>query len=65
MTTKLAIDGMHCDGCVRRVKKILERAGAKNVTEVTIGSATLDASAEEVGALVEQLGKEGYPARVA
>ena len=34
MSVELSIQGMHCDGCVRRVKKILERAGTPACAEV-------------------------------
>ena len=38
-TIRLRVDGMHCDGCVRRVRKLLEMAGAREVNSVEIGSA--------------------------
>lgn len=38
---RLRIEGMHCDGCVRRVHKLLEMAGAREVQSVEIGSAEL------------------------
>lgn len=37
----LEIDGMMCDGCVRRVEKLLARSAASKVEQVTIGSAVV------------------------
>lgn len=60
MSTKLAIQGMHCDGCVRRVRKILERAGVP-ATEVVVGSATVEAPPAELAKAIASLASEGYP----
>ena len=59
MSVELSIQGMHCDGCVRRVKKILERAGTP-VTDVSIGSAKLDGSAEDAQKAAAALVEAGY-----
>lgn len=64
MTTKLTIEGMHCDACVRRVRKVLESAGAKPVGDVTIGAATLEGSAEDAAAVVAKLTQAGYPTQI-
>lgn len=61
MSTKLAIQGMHCDGCVRRVRKILERAGVV-ASEVVVGSATVEAPPAELAKAIATLASEGYPA---
>lgn len=42
----LRIEGMHCDSCVRRVRKLLEMAGASEVHQVEIGSADFSVGAE-------------------
>jgi copper chaperone len=60
---KLAIEGMHCGACVRRVKQALEGAGAAS-PEVRIGEAEVHAPAEQAAALVAAVEKAGYPARV-
>jgi copper chaperone CopZ len=52
---------MHCDGCVRRVRKILERAGVA-ATEVVVGSATVEAPPAELAKAIATLASEGYPA---
>jgi copper chaperone len=56
----MAIEGMHCDGCVRRVTRALERIPGAEVIEVRIGAARLrtDDSAQAVAALA----KAGYTA---
>lgn len=64
MSTKLAIQGMHCDGCVRRVRKILERAGV-TATEVAVGSATVEAPPAELAKVIASLASEGYPTTTA
>jgi copper chaperone CopZ len=56
----IEIDGMHCGGCVKRVRATLEKAGAK-IDSVEIGKATVEGDA---AAIVAALEKAGYPARV-
>lgn len=60
----IAIDGMHCGACVRRVKAALDKTPGVVVESVEVGRARgkLDgASAEAVAAAVTAA---GYPARV-
>jgi Cu+-exporting ATPase len=59
----LAIDGMHCAGCVRRVQGALEKIPGVVVDEVVVGRAkgTFDADATE---LAQAVTKAGYAARV-
>lgn len=64
MATELILEGMHCDGCVRRVKKVLEQSGVV-ATSVTVGHATLEVAPESAPAVLEKLTAAGYPARVA
>lgn len=40
----LKIDGMHCDGCVRRVRKLLEQTGATEIHDVEVGRAEISVS---------------------
>ncbi|MEP7352517.1 MAG: heavy-metal-associated domain-containing protein [Acidobacteriota bacterium] len=60
---QLTIDGMHCDACVRRVRKALENLGDVPVEEVTVGSATVDATSEQVPAVLAAIQKAGYTAK--
>ncbi|MFT4111765.1 heavy-metal-associated domain-containing protein [Silvibacterium sp.] len=65
-TVKLAIEGMHCGACVRRVTQALEGVVGAKVKSVEVGSAEVVLSAgatpEEAAAAVNQI---GFPARVA
>lgn len=60
----MSIEGMHCDGCVRRVRKLLEMAGASEVHAVAIGSAefSLPEGAAPAEAVVEALKDAGFTA---
>jgi copper chaperone CopZ len=63
---KIAIDGMHCDGCVRRVRSLIEMAGAEEVHTVAIGSAefTLPAEGADAAAVTASLNDAGFSAAV-
>ena len=61
---KLAIEGMHCAACVRRVTQTLERTAAGPIDEVQIGEATLQAPPSAAPVVLAALQKGGYPARV-
>ena len=57
----LSIEGMHCEGCVRRVTAALQGVKGVEVVSVEVGSArtTFDpnqASAEEIAAAVNGIG---------
>jgi copper chaperone len=61
MAVKLKIEGMHCEGCVRRVTQALNAVKGVRVESVGIGSATvvLDSarvSPEQVAAAVQSIG---------
>jgi copper chaperone len=61
-----SIEGMHCEGCVRRVTAALQGVKGVEVDSVEVGSAqtTFDpnqASAEEIAAAVNRI---GFSARV-
>lgn len=56
----IAIEGMHCDACVRRVKKALEAADGVRVERVEVGSATITAAPEAQAAALEAIRKAGY-----
>lgn len=58
---KLSIQGMHCDGCVRRVTNALSAVEGARVESVQVGSATVaidpaHASAEQIASAVDRIG---------
>jgi copper chaperone CopZ len=61
---RIAIDGMHCQACVVRVRKALEKVPGVHVREVGIGSAELDAERTQEGAVFEAIQKAGYTPHV-
>lgn len=63
---RLQIEGMHCDGCVRRVRKLLEMAGASEVHGVTVGSAEISVTPEgpSATAFTKALEDAGFHAHV-
>ncbi len=60
---KLAIEGMHCDACVRRVEKALAKVEGARVERVEIGAAVvgIDSTCEQ--AVLDAVRKAGYDAR--
>jgi copper chaperone len=57
----LAIEGMHCGGCVRRVTAALQGVHGVELGSVEVGSAQMtfdpgQASAEEIAAAVNRIG---------
>jgi copper chaperone len=64
-TISLRIAGMMCGGCVRRVRSLLEQAGAAKVEHVEIGSAVVTLNdAERPTALVSAVEEAGYTVQV-
>ena len=61
----LAIDGMHCGACVRRVKAALEKVPGVQVDDVAIGSAKVRLGGAASADVIAALDKAGYPAREA
>ncbi len=66
-TLKLSIEGMHCEGCVRRVTAALQGVKGLQLDSVKVGSAQLtfhpeQAGPEEIAAAVNRI---GFTARVA
>ncbi len=58
---RLSIEGMHCDGCVRRVTNALAAVEGVRVDAVEVGSATVAAdptrvSPEQIVAAVDRIG---------
>jgi copper chaperone len=60
-TIQLKIEGMHCEGCVRRVTQALSAIAGVRIESVAVGSATIVAdptrvSPEDVVAAVNNIG---------
>jgi copper chaperone CopZ len=66
-TLKLAIDGMHCLGCVNRVTNALRKLEGVEVRDVQVGSAEVayDEAALQPAAITEAVNKIGFTAREA
>jgi copper chaperone len=62
---KIAIDGMHCQACVMRVRKALEKVPGAQVREVGIGSAELEVDRTHESEAIEAIQKAGYTPHVA
>lgn len=65
--TKLKVEGMDCDHCVRTVTKALAGVpGVKKVVEVNLksGEATVEGQAD-TAQLIAAVEQEGYKARLA
>lgn len=61
----IAINGMHCQACVRRVQKALEGVAGARVEKVDIGSAVVAIDAAQEGAVLDAVRKAGYEPRAA
>jgi copper chaperone len=62
---KIAIEGMHCDACVRRVKKALEKLPGIAVENVSVGSAEVAIDEANQEAVMEAIRDAGYEPRPA
>ena len=65
-TLNLAIEGMHCGACVRRVTSALQSVEGVTVKSVEVGSAEIVFDAAETSAqdITAALNRNGFPARV-
>ena len=65
-TVRLAIEGMHCDGCVRRVTNALSSIEGARVESVKVGSATVEIDPEHVSPerVANAVDRIGFSARV-
>jgi copper chaperone CopZ len=63
---KLAIEGMHCGGCVNRVTMALKNAPGVEVRSVEVGSAEVSFDEAQVRpeAVAEAVNKIGFTARI-
>jgi copper chaperone len=55
---KVEIDGMHCQACVARVRKALEKVAGAKVERVDVGSAQVS-----IDSLLDAIRNAGYEAR--
>jgi len=62
---KLAIEGMHCQACVRRVQNAIAKVEGVEVKSVEVGSAEVGAQPDKEQAVLEAVRKAGYPAHLA
>lgn len=57
METQLKVDGMHCDACVRRLRKALEKLQGAEILEVSVGTVRVQGAPHaEVEAAVVKAG---------
>ena len=59
---RVAIEGMHCEACVKRVRKAIEQVGGV-VEKVEIGSAAVAVDPADESSVLEALRKAGYQPR--
>jgi copper chaperone CopZ len=59
---KVAIEGMHCQACVRRVEKAIAGVEGAEARKVEIGSAEVAIDAAREQALLDAVRKAGYEA---
>jgi Cu2+-exporting ATPase len=64
---RLAIDGMHCEGCVRRVTAALAKVPGADVEKAEVGSArvTFDTEKASQKDLIDAVNGIGFTARQA
>ncbi|HNY42837.1 MAG TPA: heavy metal-associated domain-containing protein [Bryobacteraceae bacterium] len=64
-TVDLAIEGMHCGACVRRVTMALEKLEGVEVVHVGVGSAEVKLAGAEipVEAILDAVGRLGFTAK--
>ncbi len=60
---KLAIEGMHCDACVRRVRKALEKVEGAKIQSVEVGSAVVEPPPGKDEAVLQAVRDAGYTVR--
>jgi copper chaperone CopZ len=57
---RIEIAGMHCQACVARVRKALEKIEGAHVREVEIGSAEMDLPPARQEEALQAIEKSGY-----
>ena len=56
---------MHCQACVNRVRKAIEKVEGTQVQQVDVGSAVISVESAREAAVLEAVRKAGYEPRVA
>jgi len=56
---------MHCQACVQRVRKAIEKVEGVSVSRVDVGSAEIQTDPANERAVLDAVKKAGYDARVA
>jgi copper chaperone CopZ len=59
----LAINGMHCQKCVERIRKAIDRVDGAQVQKVEVGSATVEVDASREAQVVAAVRAAGYEAQ--
>ncbi len=59
---KLAIDGMHCQACVRRVQNAIVGVEGAKAQEVEVGGATVAVDPKREQLVLDAIATAGYPA---
>jgi len=62
---KIAIEGMHSEACVKRVRRALESIDGLQVREVILGSVAVDGDAKQRAAAIEAIEKAGFQPHLA
>ena len=60
---KVAIEGMHCQACVRRVQNAIVSVEGARAQEVEIGAAVVAVDPKREEIVLEAVRKAGYAAR--
>jgi copper chaperone len=62
---RIEIAGMHCQACVARVRKALEKLDGAQVREVEVGAATLEIDPARQSEALQAIEKAGYQPHIA
>jgi copper chaperone len=60
---KVAIEGMHCQACVRRIQNAIVSVEGARAEEVEIGSAIVSVDPKREEAVLDAVRKAGYEPR--
>jgi copper chaperone len=60
---RVAIEGMHCQACVRRVQNAIVKVEGASVLDVEIGYADVAVDPKQEEVVLEAVHKAGYKAR--
>jgi copper chaperone len=60
---KLSIEGMHCQACVARVRKALEKIDGARVDRVDVGSAEISIDSLQEPLVLDAIRSAGYQPR--